>query len=148
MDRKQLALRMFSAHRLFLQKFVSTQLMAGNISELQTREIFALESLGERPWISMSELSAILNTAANTTTGIVDRMVRRDLFLRRQSEKDRRVVEIALTEKGQEVYQAYLALHQDYIEGLMVALTQEETEQYAALIEKLVQKLKSQEGGS
>lgn len=139
---------MYHAHRLFLQKLISRQLMDSRLSEFETRELFALEMLGAKPWISMSELSSFLNTAANTMTGIVNRMVRRKLVQRRNSEKDRRVVEIALTESGELIYQEYLRLHLEYVEGLMQVLTDQETEQYLALMEKMVSQLESLEGDS
>ena len=139
---------MYHAHRLFLQKLISRQLMDSRLSEFETRELFALEMLGAKPWISMSELSSFLNTAANTMTGIVNRMVRRKLVQRRNSEKDRRVVEIALTESGELIYQEYLSLHLEYVEGLMQVLTDQETEQYLALMEKMVSQLESLEGDS
>ena len=148
MDRKQASLKMYHAHRLFLQKLISRQLMDSRLSEFETRELFALEMLGAKPWISMSELSSFLNTAANTMTGIVNRMVRRKLVQRRNSEKDRRVVEIALTESGELIYQEYLRLHLEYVEGLMQVLTDQETEQYLALMEKMVSQLESLEGDS
>lgn len=144
MDRKDQAFRMYRAHRLFLQKLISTQLMGSKLSDFQTSELFTLETLGERPWISMSELAAQLGTAANTTTGIVDRMVKRHLVQRRQSDKDRRVVKIALTQKGEETYRTLLGLHKDYIEGMLDAFTDEEALHYVSLIEKLVTKLENE----
>ena len=144
MDRKDQAFGMYRAHRLFLQKLISTQLMGSKLSDFQTSELFTLETLGERPWISMSELAAQLGTAANTTTGIVDRMVKRHLVQRRQSDKDRRVVKIALTQKGEETYRTLLGLHKDYIEGMLDAFTDEEALHYVSLIEKLVTKLENE----
>lgn len=146
MDRKQIALRMFIAHRLFMHKLLSNKLMTGDFSDFQTRELITLETLGENQWISMSDLAFTLNTAANTTTGIVDRLVRRKLVERRHRKVDRRVVEIGLTRPGEKLYQEYLALHMDYGEGLLEALTDEETEIYVNLIEKLVKKIESDQG--
>ena len=146
MDIKQASLRMYHAHRQFLQKLITNQLMNSRLSEFQTRELFALEILGAQPWISMSELASFLNTAANTMTGVVNRMVRRKLVQRRNSEKDRRVVEIALTESGERIYQEYLRLHLDYVEGLMQVLTDEESQQYITLIEKMISQFESQKG--
>ena len=135
---------MYQAHKLFLERLISTQLMASKLSELQTRELFALDILAESPWISMSELAEKLNAAPNTTTGIVDRMVRRQLVRRRQSEKDRRVVKIALTNKGEDIHRFYIKLHQDYTEGLLDVFTDREAQEYVTLIEKLVEKLEAE----
>lgn len=138
MDRKQLAEKMYRTYRAFMHKLVSRIFMESNLSEFQTRELFALEILGENPWISMSELSEALSTAKNTTTGIINRMVRRKLVARRHSKEDRRVVKIALTEKGKAIWDEYLSLHLGFSEGLLAALTDAEAKQYLKLNEKIV----------
>jgi DNA-binding MarR family transcriptional regulator len=56
-----------------------------------------LEGVGD---LSLSELSERIQARNSTITGIVDRMQRDGLVLRRRSERDRRVVEIVLTPQG------------------------------------------------
>jgi DNA-binding MarR family transcriptional regulator len=50
--------------------------------------------------ISLSELSAQIRARNSTVTGIIDRMERERLVERQRSDEDRRVVHIALTDKG------------------------------------------------
>lgn len=57
-----------------------------------------LEPVGK---LSLSELSGRIRARNSTVTGIIDRMEREGLVTRRRSKEDRRVVNIALTEKGQ-----------------------------------------------
>ena len=59
-----------------------------------------LEPVGK---LSLSELSWRIRARNSTVTGIIDRMARDGLVARRRSEEDRRVVHIALTEKGREL---------------------------------------------
>ena len=56
-----------------------------------------LEGVGD---LSLSELSERIQARNSTVTGIVDRMQRDGLVLRRRSERDRRVIEIVLTPRG------------------------------------------------
>ncbi len=56
-----------------------------------------LEGVGD---LSLSELSERIQARNSTITGIVDRMQRDGLVKRRRSERDRRVIEIVLTERG------------------------------------------------
>jgi DNA-binding MarR family transcriptional regulator len=59
-----------------------------------------LEPVGK---LSLSELSAQIRARNSTVTGIIDRMEREGLVVRRRSDEDRRVVNIELTAKGQEL---------------------------------------------
>jgi MarR family transcriptional regulator, organic hydroperoxide resistance regulator len=56
-----------------------------------------LEPVGQ---LSLSELSWKIRARNSTVTGIIDRMERERLVVRRRSEDDRRVVHIELTAKG------------------------------------------------
>lgn len=62
-----------------------------------------LEGVGD---LSLSELSERIQARNSTITGIVDRMQRDGLVLRRRSERDRRVIEIVLTPRGQALARA------------------------------------------
>lgn len=62
-----------------------------------------LEGVGD---LSLSELSERIQARNSTITGIVDRMERDGLVVRRRSERDRRVVEIVLTPRGQTLARA------------------------------------------
>ena len=62
-----------------------------------------LEGVGD---LSLSELSERIQARNSTITGIVDRMQRDGLVVRRRSERDRRVIEIVLTPRGQELARA------------------------------------------
>jgi DNA-binding MarR family transcriptional regulator len=59
-----------------------------------------LEPVGK---LSLSELSAQIRARNSTVTGIIDRMEREGLVVRRRSAEDRRVVNIELTQKGEEL---------------------------------------------
>jgi len=143
MDRKALLEKLFYYHKLLMDKLINAQVMAGNIAEMPTQELMTLEKLGMHPSISMSELAALCYLAPNTATGVVNRMVRRGLVQRRQSDKDRRVVEVALTEEGMKSYQLYLDLHFDFGAGIIKTLTDEEAQTYLKIMEKIARQLES-----
>jgi DNA-binding MarR family transcriptional regulator len=67
------------------------------ISPTQLNVLKLLDEIGE---LSLSELSRKLAAQNSTVTGIVDRMVQAGLVEREQSETDRRVWRIRMTEKG------------------------------------------------
>ena len=66
----------------------------------QLAVIKMLEPVGK---LSLSELSSLIRARNSTVTGIIDRMEREGLVVRRRSDHDRRVINIELTAKGQKL---------------------------------------------
>jgi len=66
----------------------------------QVTALKLLEGIGQ---LSLSDLSERMSAKNSTITGIVDRMVQGGLVERQRSEDDRRVVLIALTDRGKQL---------------------------------------------
>ncbi|MCU0674607.1 MAG: MarR family transcriptional regulator [Myxococcota bacterium] len=85
----------------------------------QVTAIKVLENFGA---LSLTDLSARMSATNSTMTGIADRMERDGLVERIRSETDRRVVQIALTEKGRalaaQIPVASMALFADALRSL------------------------------
>jgi len=54
--------------------------------------------------LTMSRLAELLDVSVASATGIVDRMEKKGVIERRRSDEDRRVVEVSVTDKGQQVF--------------------------------------------
>jgi len=67
---------------------------------LSGSQLWAMKVIAEATPIKPSELARRMYLHPATVVGLIDRLVKRGLVLRTRSEKDRRIVEIALTEKG------------------------------------------------
>ena len=74
-----------------------TELVKADLTMSQLRLLLILRTEGEN---SMSQVAHALGVALPTATGIVDRLVERDLVVRKADHLDRRVVLCALSEKG------------------------------------------------
>jgi len=66
-------------------------------------QLLVLKMLEPKGSISLSELSERIRAKNSTVTGIIDRMERDGLVVRRRSEEDRRVVYLELTPKGKKL---------------------------------------------
>jgi DNA-binding MarR family transcriptional regulator len=62
-----------------------------------------LRSLRDHPDIGLTELADLILIGNSTTSGVVDRLVKSGLVLRKRLESDRRSVTISLTAKGDEL---------------------------------------------
>ncbi len=100
----------FNNGRLVHERILKSQIeyLAGNkqaaafsdLSPAQHRCLLAVRRKGE---ITISELAAYLGVSPPSVSAMVDRLVEKGVFLRRQSKKDRRKVIVALTSKAEEV---------------------------------------------
>ena len=66
-------------------------------------QMSAVMILSEKKLCTLGELSKEMGVSAPTTTGIVDRLYQSGYVERVRSQKDRRIVNIALTRKGKNV---------------------------------------------
>jgi DNA-binding MarR family transcriptional regulator len=63
-------------------------------------QLWALKILSQNGQLSLSELSRMMYLHPSTITGVVDRLERKDLVLRKRDDRDRRVIKIELTPEG------------------------------------------------
>jgi DNA-binding MarR family transcriptional regulator len=62
--------------------------------------------------LTMTHLAELLDVSVASATGIVDRMEKKGVIARTRSEEDRRVVEVSVTERGEEIFSAMQAERQ------------------------------------
>ena len=87
--------------------------------------------------IPFNYLSEHLHCHASNLTGLIDRMIEKGIVTREQSQEDRRVWLIKLTEKGRDFKNMLLPAYQDSIEDRFAVLKQEELDTLYRLLEKL-----------
>jgi DNA-binding MarR family transcriptional regulator len=86
---------------------------------LSTRQFWALQHLDEQQGRSMIDLSRLLLTDKSNVTGIVDHLERLDYVVRTPDSRDRRVILVTLTPKGNTLRTAVAAEHIMRIRELM-----------------------------
>jgi DNA-binding MarR family transcriptional regulator len=97
-----------------------------------------LELLGKRGPMIMSELSDSARLCLSTATGIIDGLVSKGLAIRSRSDEDRRIVQVQLTEEGQDVYEQVLQGRLNMVRGMLGALDPDEQEIFVTLFRKIV----------
>lgn len=82
-------------------------------------QLVCLRVLSQHELMSPSELSNQVSLSQATVTGILDRLARQDLVSRQRSSKDRRRVELRLTQAGKKLAEtAPMPLHQRFAQEL------------------------------
>jgi DNA-binding MarR family transcriptional regulator len=107
--------------------------------EFNMRELLFIIYLGWRESGKMSEVADHMGLAMSTATGIADRLVQKDLIQRNRSEEDRRLVEVALTPMGQEVYEWHAKQHINLSRRILESLDEADQEALIVLMRKIIQ---------
>jgi DNA-binding MarR family transcriptional regulator len=111
----------------------------------QFQYIDAINELGEP---SITEIALRLKiTKASVTTGI-NKLIKLGYVTKTQSDQDKRVFHISLTESSERLVKAKQQALKEYGEFIALALTQEESKQFRATITKLVNLFKQTQSPS
>jgi DNA-binding MarR family transcriptional regulator len=111
---------------------VSPEWFTLDLSMPQVRVIFLL--LQERS-LRMSELASALDVSMSRATGLVDRLVAKELVSRWPDQEDRRSVLYALTEQGSELGHGLLAARRSRWEERLASPTQAELKKVCKAME-------------
>ena len=103
-----------------------------DLSMPQMRVVFLLFGEGS---LRMSELASALDVSMSRATGLVDRLVEKDLVSRWADPEDRRSVLCALTEQGHALSERLLAARRSRWEERLSPLTQDELEEVSRAME-------------
>ncbi len=121
--------------------FSSMGSFTGKIS-LSKPELLIIDYLARQNELTMSQLAKALNIGLSTATGVVDRLVEKKLVGRIRDKKDRRVVRIALTKKGQELSRSYLEQKKEVFGRLIGTLSAKEQDVLISFFEKIAKTLR------
>jgi DNA-binding MarR family transcriptional regulator len=88
--------------------------------------------------VTMGEFGSALSVPLSTATRIADWLVERDYILRLPDAEDRRVVKVALTDKGKELYQVIDKYIRQRVMQVLDSLTEEERAILLTLVSKLL----------
>lgn len=120
----------------------------GNLTRRQTREIMnefdvtppqceALMVLQEYGGLAMGELCQRVGSACSTATDLIDRMERNGLVERVRDPKDRRVIRLHITSRGEEVVARVVDASRSNLAQKLHALAEEEKEQLLQALARL-----------
>ena len=140
-DLSQQAVELFTYLDQFMYRFVVTQSNSldtpwGTLSHQEDKVIRVLGLHG--PCI-MREIADPLGLALSTATGVVDRLVKKNLVYRERSNEDRRIVKVNLTKQGKDICELKNAGFMKLCRNMLKCLTPEEQKLYLALTKKISQ---------
>ncbi len=108
-------------------------------------QLVCLRVIGQRAELTPSKLAKEVSLSQATVTGIIDRLVARQLVSRTRSEQDRRVVTVSITSAGNDLTKtAPHPLQEKFLDRLGKA-PREEQENIRNTLEKIVEMMASED---
>jgi DNA-binding MarR family transcriptional regulator len=117
---------------------IPTEWFTSDLTVAQLRVLLVLQSTDSS---RMSDIASVLDVALSTATGIVDKLVRKELVIRETDPQDRRLVICRLSPTGQEVMNRLWTSGQFQMESLLDGLNKEELEKASEVAEILFNNL-------
>ena len=112
-------------------KMQTNELFKGKITLPQ---FFVLNHLYKRSESNMSELADVMDVTTAAATGIVDRLVRYGYITRFYDPKDRRVINVRLTQKGSNIVQRISRQRRHITSEVFGKISKEERDSYLSIM--------------
>lgn len=103
-------------HILLLEE---RNLKTRGLKNITMTEVHIIEAIKKVKYPSMSEVAAKLMVTIGTLSTSINRLVQKGYVINKRSEKDRRVVLLSLTKKGEEVFEIHESFHEKMINKLL-----------------------------
>lgn len=131
-----------------IQRYLSRSHAKAELGDLSAPAVFypaALPLYGQTEPLTMSRLSRAMGVPLSTATRLVDWLVTHGYAERSSDASDRRVVRVALTRSGCELYEAINLALARRLEKILSRLNSAERKQLVALLRKVVEITESEE---
>lgn len=100
-------------------------------------QLFVLSFLKKNGTCKISQLVELMEVKPSAVTFMIDRLEQNGLVIRQHDTKDRRVVNIILTDLGEEKFQRVLEGRKKIVERYLAVLSEQELLSMADIVEKL-----------
>lgn len=119
-------------------KVEETALITEEYSDITVNDMHIIEAVGIGEGNNMSTIARKLNITVGSLTTSMNNLVLKGYAERERSEEDRRVVNIRLTEKGEQAYRHHEAFHEQMAGTALRNLSQEEIPALANTLQNLL----------
>lgn len=107
--------------RIFL-RFSEDAARERGVTPQQHQLLLGIAGYTDRGWATVSELAEFLQERHNSVVGLVERAVRRGLVRKESDTRDRRVVFVSLTPRGEAILGKLSKLHKQEIQRMKKGL--------------------------
>ena len=109
---------------------------------LTMSQFHAFMTISNNDGCSMGSLAENMSLSSATITGLVDRLVKKDLIKRMHDQSDRRMITVWLTEKGKNNFYSYKKMRMKFMELILIKMGNENRENFISLLRSTNQIIK------
>ncbi|MDF2531195.1 MAG: transcriptional regulator, MarR family [Clostridia bacterium] len=106
-------------------------------SGLNYLQLHSLEKIYKEKAMKTLEISKTLQISPSTLIGVLDELERQKLILRERQERDKRVVLVTVTNKGEEVVKKHFEEDEKFLTNLLKELGEDEQKHLIMLLDKI-----------
>jgi len=106
--------------------------------DLTLPQFYVLATIGYAGGLPFSGIGEKMMVTVSNLTGIVDRLEEKGLVYRQRDSKDRRVVRVALTEKGVKLYKSSIPSVEKSVFEIFSSLDKPQQKELASLLRRLI----------
>lgn len=117
--------QLFESYSLTMQ-LEKKELAASRFNDLNIKDLHIIYMIAVNKNLTITEIAKKLCLTKATMTSTIDKLEELDYVSRERNHKDRRIINIILTKKGQLLYRLYDKLHKEYMENLFSKLSSSE----------------------
>jgi len=111
--------------------------------EVSFSQFVLLQILRKKGPKKVSELAEEMFVTLSAITGLSDKLVKNELILRERSQKDRRIVQLVITEKGEQLALKIEQQQKEKMDHIHDGFTEDELKVMKKMYEKLTSNLKN-----
>ncbi len=101
-------------------------------------QFYVLATIGYAGGLPFGEIGEKMMVTVSNLTGIVDRLEEKGLVSRERDVRDRRIVRVMLTDKGNKLYKSTIPLFEKSISQFFSPLNKSQQKELASLLRKLI----------
>ena len=134
--------RLNSAMALLIMMMQEVDDTCVRLSEtISKKELVIISFVGDQGKVIMKDIANYAQIPVSTTTGLIDKLVKKGHLKRVFSETNRRSIFIELDKEGQEVYQLMNNMRNEMSNRIIDDLSSEESNTFIHLLEKITSNL-------
>lgn len=105
--------------------------------KLTMQEIHTIECIGDGEYSLLSEIAEELKITLGTLSVMVAKLFAKGFITKEKDPKDKRVMKVALTEKGRSVYEVHEKFHNEFVNYITEYMDEEEVESILVFLDRI-----------
>ena len=139
LNNKESLIKIVENLSFMMEKYEEKALNNEELTSLTGKQINYIDIINEFNEPTFSQIAETLNVTKPTVTIAIDNLISRGYIKKIQSEKDRRVYHLRLTDKGKKVVKLHNKCHREFANKISNCLSPEETKNLVGILKKVVE---------